>query len=61
MQTCLLIEKTDPIDTISDFNRTLKVNVILLGVEHMNTLLRKFLFLRLSFNFLYQTSKCQGR
>jgi hypothetical protein len=61
MQPGLLIEKADPINTISNFNRTLKVNVIYLGVEHMDTLFGKYLLLHLTFNFLYQISKCQGR
>jgi hypothetical protein len=37
MQTRLLIVKADPIDTISDFNRSLKVDVLFFGVEHINT------------------------
>jgi hypothetical protein len=61
MQTGLLIEKADPVNTISNFNRTLKVNVIYLGVEHKNTLFGKYLLLHLTYNFLYQISKCQGR
>jgi hypothetical protein len=60
MQTGLLIEKADPIDTISDFNRRLKVDVIFFGMEHVNILFGKVLVLNLTFNFLYQISKCQG-
>jgi hypothetical protein len=61
MQTGLFIEKADPIDTISNFNRRLKVDVIFFGMEHVNTLFGKVLVLNLTFNFLYQISKCQGR